>query len=125
MVDLEMSVHVADVKPPRAIPVAPQVWLVVAVASGWEDDLPPLLKGLRRVMPRFRTSAMVDGGELVFVLHRLWYPLTDFQEGAIELAVAGWAVEELKIAEDPATVEYDRAANRYVINFDEDMWEDR
>jgi hypothetical protein len=68
---------------------------------------------------------MVDGGELVFVLHRLWYPLTDFQEGAIELAVAGWAVEELKIAEDPATVEYDRAANRYVINFDEDMWEDR
>ncbi|MCO7240640.1 hypothetical protein [Aeromicrobium sp. CnD17-E] len=123
MVDLEMSVHVADAKPAHAIPVAPHVWLVVNVASGWEGDLPQLLEGLRRVVPRFRAAVAADGGELVFVLHHLWYPLTDVQEGAIELAVAGWAVEELEPAEDPATVEYDRAAHRYVINFDEGMWE--
>lgn len=123
LVDLGLSVHLAGAKPSGGIDVAPRVWLVVdPSADVWEGDLPHLLTGLRRVAPKFRAGFSAQDRELVFVLDHLWYPLTDSQDGAIELAVAGWAVEELDLPDEPAAVTFDRAENRYVIEFDEQMW---
>lgn len=123
IVDLALSVRVTDATPSGGISVAPRVWLVIAPsANAWEGDLPHLLTGLRRVAPRFRAGLPVNGGELVFVLDHLWYPLTDSQHDAIELAVAGWAAEELHLPDEPATVSFDRTTNRYVIEFNQDMW---
>jgi hypothetical protein len=123
MVDLGLSAHVADGKPPGGISVAPRAWLVIGPSANvWQVDLPHLLTGLRRIVPRLREVFGGAGGEFVFVLEHLWYPLTDSQSDAIELAVAGWAVEEMGIPDEPATVSFDRFANRYVIEFNEDMW---
>jgi hypothetical protein len=65
-----------------------------------------------------------EAGELVFVLDHLWFPLTDSQDNGVELAVVGWAAEALGIIDEPATVSFDRQENRYVIEFNEDIWQE-
>ncbi|MBA4608958.1 hypothetical protein H1W00_10770 [Aeromicrobium sp. Marseille-Q0843] len=123
MVDLDLSVHPADRKPTVGIPVATSAWLVISESVNLTaSELPHVLSALRRVAPRLQERYAADSGELIFTLDHLWYPLTDSQDDAIELAVAGWAVEQLGIDADPARVTFDRAANAYVITFDKDMW---
>ncbi len=122
-VDLGLSVHLVGRSPSGAIPVAPRVWLVVTpAAQASQDDISDLIRGLRRVIAGFRAAYKNDADDLVFELEHLWYPLTDFQQDAIELAVAGWAAEELNLAGEPAEVSFDRAANKYVIDFNEELW---
>jgi hypothetical protein len=124
LVDLDLSVHTADTEPSGGIRVAWKVWLVVASAGNvWDDEMPRLVSGLRRVSQRVRAAKADPDQELVFVLNHLWYPSTDFQEDALELAVAGWAVQELGVLGDPAAISFDRANNRYVIEFDKELWE--
>lgn len=122
MVDLDLSVRVADREPQDAISVAPSVWLRTSSAEVWSGDLRQVVAGLRRVAPIFQARLTPGGGELVFTLNHLWYPLTEFQEGAIEIAVAGWAVEKLDISVEPAIVTFDKPANRYIVKFDESLW---
>lgn len=123
-VDLGLSYRTAASVPSAAHLVGSRAWLVIdAVVDVRPGDVQQLLTGLRRVAPRFRTGSASDGDELIFVVDHLWYPLTDFQEDAIELAVAGWAAEVLAIQGDVAAVSFDRPSNRYVIEFDEGMWQ--
>ena len=120
-VNLDLSVHDADLSPVGAVQVAPRTWLLT---TGWvhELDLQDVIDGVQRVAPRFH-ERLEPGRELVFVLEGLEYPPTDWQEGATELAVLGWAAEKLELPDDPATVSFDRAANRYVIELDETLWD--
>lgn len=122
-VDVGLAAHLSADIPPDGIPVGPRLWLVIAPSAEVStEDVQHLVQGLRRVAPRFKTSLAADGADLVFLLDHLWYPETDFQSGALELAVAGWAASELDLEQEPAAVSFDRAANRYVIAHNEDIW---
>lgn len=124
MVDLALSTRATDGKPVGGIFVSSKVWLVIAPSADvWQGDLPHLIRGLRRVAPRFMAALADDGRDLVFVLDHFWYPLTDSQDDAIELAVAGWAAAELDISDEPATVSFDHSANRYAIEHNEAIWD--
>lgn len=123
MVDLGLAAHVSRAAPQLAIPVAPRVWLVVVKSKGVGDpELTHLLNGLRRVAPRVAADLAANSEHLVFVLDHLWFPFTDSQDDALELAVVGWAVEELGIETEPAEVSFDRSANCYKIKYNEEIW---
>ena len=125
VVDVEMTVHVADIEPPGAVAVRQGVWLVVAPSADvWEIEMIHLVRGVHRVAPRFAASLTQGREILVFVVNHLWFPLTDSQDDAIELAVAGWAAEELGILSPPASVSFNRTENRYDISFDETLWQE-
>lgn len=125
-VDLELSVRVSGEIPHDGISVSPNVWLVIPDrATVWKSDVPHVLRGLRRVAGRVQAELGAEETVIVFELEHLWYPLTDSQDDAIELAVAGWAAEELRIQDEPATVAFDREANRYLIEFNRDAWQDK
>lgn len=124
MVDLGLEARVDSAKPQAAIPIAPRVWLEVASSVQVGDlEMPHLLSGLRRIYRRIAVERSVGGEHLVFVLNHLWFPLTDCQDDAVELAVVGWAAEELGFDAEPASVSFDRASNRYLIQYNEASWE--
>lgn len=123
MVDIGLDARAMAGHPSDGVPVSPGAWLAVQPSvTLWEGDLPPLLTGLRRVAPRFCSALREEEGDIVFVLDHLWYPLTDSQDDALELAVAAWAAEFLGMDEEPAQVSFDRATNRYLIQFNEQLW---
>jgi hypothetical protein len=123
LVDVDLTVHVADEKPSNGMSITEGTYLVVAPsAEMWEGDLPEVLNGLRRVEQTFRTALSLNGRALVFVLGHLWYPLTDSQCGAVELAVTCWAAERLEISEAPAKISFDDHMNSYRIEFDDEIW---
>ena len=123
VVDLGLRASVAPVEPGFSIPVAPRVWLIVQPsARAGELEMPYLLSGLRRIAPRMSVELCVGEKHLVFVLDHLWFPPTDYQDDALELAVVGWAADELGIDVEPAEVLFDRSDNRYKIRYNEEVW---
>jgi len=124
MVDVDLSLQATEAKPRHALGVAEGVWLVVSEGViVWDAAEEYLMRGLRRVAPRLRASLAADCGELVFRLDHLWVQPTDFQDDAVEAAVVGWASEQLGILDEPMTISFDRPGNRYIIEYNEEMWE--
>lgn len=124
IVDIGLTARSSVKEPLGGIPIRQGAWLKIDPSLDfWDGDLPPLIKGLRRVAPRFSSVLSAGGDSVVFVLDHLWYPSTDYQEDAMELAVAGWAVESLGLPDEPAKVLFDRAKNRYLIEFNESVWD--
>lgn len=65
MVDLGLTARVVKMPPSDGIGIMPGAWLEVHPSVRlWDGDVPSLMRGLRRVAPKFR-SVLAGGGEVV------------------------------------------------------------
>jgi hypothetical protein len=101
----------------HAVPVGDGVWLVPDEGSSTlgDPEVRALAKGLGLVAGE--VSAATGGGQIDVVLQEVSYPETDYQVEGLTAAMAGWAVERFGLAPRGFTATFDRAANRYVYDW--------
>ena len=124
MVDLGLEARAVATAPPLGVPIAARVWLIVDESVQVGDiEMPHLISGLRRIAERMSAALCACDEDLVFVLDHLWFPLTDYQDDALELAVVGWAADRLRVEIEPAEITFDRCRNTYEIQYNEEIWD--
>ncbi len=122
-VDLGLSSCFVDGDPGDGRPVAERVWMTVAPEVFlWEEGANSIADGIRRIARQLMAKAPSSQSALVIRVESLEFPWVDFQDDALEAAVVGWAAELLGIEDDPAVFSFDKAHNRYVIEYDDEVW---
>ncbi|MET0494037.1 MAG: hypothetical protein ABW000_13000 [Actinoplanes sp.] len=102
---------------PNAVPVGDGVWLVHGEGSSslGDPEVRALAKGLGLVAGE--VSAASGVGQVDVVLDTISYLETDYQVEGLTAAMAGWAVERFGLSPRRFPVTFDRAASRYVYDW--------
>lgn len=113
-IDLTACVRTSDGPPNDATRVGQRTWLRVSTRLPAEE-LRFLADGLTRVADQI--DARGRGRHTLVEVLSASFTLTEYQEDAMAPAIIAWACEEFDLDVPPVHIEFDRAANRYVISY--------
>lgn len=97
----------------QAVRVSQSIFLEILDSRSTEEDREQLARGLAYAAPKIEEAA--GHQPLTVTVERLDYPLTDYQPEAAAVAIVQWSASEFGFDPLPLTVEFSKAAGKYVI----------